>query len=80
MDQKLFILKKIRRYMTEIAAKSMYKQIILPLLDYNGFLLVSCMLDQRRELQKKENSAIRTCIYIIVETILLLNGYMHMIR
>ena len=48
------------RYITETAAKSMYKQMILPLFDYNGFLLVSCTLEQKRELQKRQSNAIRT--------------------
>ena len=76
VDQKLFILRKIRIYKTEIAAKSMYKQMILPLLDCNGFLLVSCILDQRRELQKKRIVLYVHVCYIILETILLLKSYM----
>ena len=36
VDQKLFILRKTRRYITVHAAKSMYKQMLLPLFDYNG--------------------------------------------
>ena len=62
VDQKLFILRKIRRYITCDAAKTMYKQMILPLLDYSGFLLFSCTKEHKRELQKKQNSAIRTCL------------------
>ena len=30
------------------------------MLDYNGFLLMSCTLEQKRELQKRQNNAIRT--------------------
>ena len=35
VDQKSFTLKKIRRYIDVNAAKAMYKQMILPLFDYN---------------------------------------------
>ena len=45
IDQKLFILRKIRRYITVEAAKAMYKQMILPLIDYNGFLCYPYMFD-----------------------------------
>ena len=60
VDQKLFVLRKVRRYITESAAKPMQKQMILPMFDYNGFLLLSCTLDQKRELQRRQNDAIHT--------------------
>ena len=70
VDHKLFILRKIRRYITKLAAKTMYKQMILPLLDYCGFLLISSTKEQKRELQKKQNDAIRTCLsYNLVDHI-----------
>ena len=51
IDHKLFMLRKTRRYITESAAKLMYKQMIWPLIDYNGFLLKSCTLKHKRDLQ-----------------------------
>ena len=57
-DQKLFILRKIRRCITAGAAKAMYMQMILPLFDYNGFLLLSCTLEQKGDLQKRQNDAL----------------------
>ena len=70
VDQKLFILRKIRRYITTGAAKAMYKQMILPLLDYCGFLLISCTKSQEMNCKKKQNSAIRTCLsYNLVDRI-----------
>ena len=62
VDQKLFVLRKVRRYITESTAKPMYKQMILPMFDYNVFLLLSCTLDKkkRRELQRRQNDAIHT--------------------
>ena len=62
VEQKLFMLRKIRRHLTKFAAISLYKQMILPLFDYAGFLLLSCNLGQKRELQRIQNSSIRTCL------------------
>ena len=62
VDQKLFVHRKVRRYITTQAAKAMYKQMILPLLDYSGFLLMSCTKGQKEELQKRQNNAIRTSL------------------
>ena len=56
------MLRKIRRHITKFAAISLYKQMILPLFDYSGFLLLSCSLGQKRELQRIQNSCIRTCL------------------
>ena len=39
VSNKIFQLRKIRRYMTFDAAVLVYKQTILPILDYSGFLL-----------------------------------------
>ena len=61
-EQKLFMLRKVRRNITKFAAISLYKQMILPLFDYSGFLLLSCNLGQKRELQRIQNSCIRTCL------------------
>ena len=35
--------------------------MVLPVLDYAGFLLISCNLGERRELQLLQNDALRTC-------------------
>ena len=58
----VFILRKVRRYITENAAKAMYKLMIPPSFYYNGFLLISCTFEQKREMQKCPNNAIRTCL------------------
>ena len=39
-----------------------YKQMILPIYDYVGFMLVSYTLGQKRELRKLQNRGIRTCL------------------
>ena len=56
------MLRKIRRNINMYGAISLYKQMILPLLDYSGFLLLSCNLGQKRELQQIQNNCIRTCL------------------
>ena len=38
-----------------------YKQAVLPLLEYAGFVLGSCSIGQRKELQKLQNNALRLC-------------------
>ena len=62
IEHKLFMLRKIRRNITTNAAVSIYKQMMLPLFDYSGFLLLSCTLGQKRELQRIQNKCIRTCL------------------
>ena len=62
---------KIRRYITEAAAKAMYTHMILPLFDNNGLLLIACTLDKKkRDLQKRQNNVICTCsMYLCYERI-----------
>ena len=36
--------------------------MMLPLFDYSGFLLLSCNLGQKRELQRIQHNCIRTCL------------------
>ena len=38
-----------------------YKQAILPLVEYAGFVLISCSIGQRHELQVLQNNALRLC-------------------
>ena len=56
------MLRKIRRNINNFGAISLYKQMIMPLFDYSGFLLLSCTLGQKRELQRIQNSCIRSCL------------------
>ena len=58
---KLFSLRKLCRYIIEKCAISIYKQTILPVLDYVGFLLVLCNKSDRHDLQIIQNDALRTC-------------------
>ena len=57
----LFKLRKIRQTTTTFCAILIYKQTILPLLDYAGFLLFSLNASDRYDLQILQNDALRTC-------------------
>ena len=39
----------------------LYKHIILPFMEYVGFMLLSCNIEDRRELQRYQNDALRMC-------------------
>ena len=50
--------------MTTDSALAIYKQMILPLFDYSGFLLISCYKTDREDLQVIHNNALRLCLGI----------------
>ena len=52
VSNKIFMLKKLRKYLTFDAAVSIYKQMILPVIDYTGFLVIACRLGDKGDLQK----------------------------
>ena len=58
---KIYSLAKIRDCITLKCALTIYKQTILPLFDYSGFVLISCNISDRLELQKLQNDALRIC-------------------
>ena len=58
---KIFSLLKLRKCLTEYAAIMMYKHTILPFLEYAGFMLIACTIDERKDLQKCQNDALRIC-------------------
>ena len=57
----LFKLRKLRSFISTKCAILIYKQTIMPLLDYPGFLLNSCNISDRKDLQVLQNDALRTC-------------------
>ena len=61
VSNKVYVLRKIRRYITYKAAIQIYKQMILPFFDYAGFLLVACNKDKKGDLQVIQNDALRFC-------------------
>ena len=61
VSSKVKALSRIRKYITTKCAISIYKQTILPLFDYAGFLLISCNKKDRGDLQVIQNNCSRTC-------------------
>ena len=60
-ENKMFVLLKLRKYVDNKSALLIYKQAILPIVEYAGFLLVSCTMHQRYDLQVLQNYALRLC-------------------
>ena len=62
IEHKIFLLSKLRYFIDKRAALLVYKQAILPYVDYAGFMLTSCNLGCKRDLQILQNNALRTCL------------------
>ena len=58
---KVFMLKKLRKYLTYKSSVQIYKQTILPIFDYAGFLLLACNKDRKNEFQIIQNDVLRFC-------------------
>ena len=61
VSNKIYTLVKIRNLITTTCALTIYKQTILPLLDYAGFAIISCNVSDRTDLQTLQNHALRIC-------------------
>ena len=55
ISNKIFMLRKIRKYLTFEAAVLVYQQIILPIFDYAGCLLIARRKEDQNGLQKMQN-------------------------
>ena len=64
VGNRLFNLRRLRYYITETSALAIYKQTILPVFDYAGFMLISCNKSDRYDLQIIQNDALRTCFNV----------------
>ena len=58
---KIYMLKKLGKYITYNAALQIYKQTILPILDYAGFILLSCNKNKKHDFQVIQNDILRFC-------------------
>ena len=58
-SNKIFLLRKITKYIDYNTAISIYKQTILPIFDYSGFLLLSLTKGQQSDLQTMQNDVLR---------------------
>ena len=61
ISNRIFMFRKIRKFLTFASAVLVYKQTILPIIDYAGFLLVACRKEDKNELQKMQNDILRIC-------------------
>ena len=61
---KIYSLVKIRDLITTKCALTIYKQTILPLFDYSGFIIISCNISDRSDLQTFQNNALRICFNV----------------
>ena len=52
------------RYVTYDSALLIYKQAIMPIFDYSGFMLISLGVGEKRDLQIMQNDALRFCYNI----------------
>ena len=58
---KVFVIRKRRRYITYHAALQIYKQIVLPIFYYAGSLLISCTKNKKHDFQVIQNDVLRFC-------------------
>ena len=61
VSHKIYSLAKIRNLINMNCAFTIYKQTILPLLDYSGFMLISANASDKYNLQILQNNALRIC-------------------
>ena len=61
VSNKMFALRKLRKYLTCDAAVLVYKQTIMPIFDYAGFLLIGLNNNYKSDLQIMQNDALRFC-------------------
>ena len=62
VQRKIFHLRKICKFLNEFASLQVYKQTILQLLDYCGFLSMSGNKTNYVPLQTLQNDALRSCV------------------
>ena len=61
-ERKVYMLGKLRYYVSKETALLIYKQAVLPYFDYGGFLLLSANRGQTKDLQTLQNNALRICL------------------
>ena len=61
ISHKLFLLTKVRRFLTQVAAKRVYKTMMLPYFDYADIIYEACTHDKLVKLQRLQNQSLR-CI------------------
>ena len=62
VEQKIYMLCKLRYLLDKHSTLLVYKQAILPYIDYVSFVLVSCNIGKRKDLQILQNNVLRICL------------------
>ena len=62
IEHKVYMLGKLRYFIDRKAALLVYKQAILPYVDYAGFVLIACSKGSKKDLQILQNNALRICL------------------
>ena len=62
VSEKLVYLKRIRRFINSQAALNIYKNMILPILEYGDVLLISITAGLRKKLQTLQNKALKCAL------------------
>ena len=57
----IFMLRKIRKFITFDAAILIYKQTILPIIEYAGFMRTACNSEAKENMQILQNNILRIC-------------------
>ena len=58
---KVYMLRKIRKYLSYKAAVQIYKSTILPIFGYPDYLILACNKDKRHDYQVIQNDVLRFC-------------------
>ena len=62
VSHKLFLLSKIRSYISEYMATTIYKTPIVPYLDYGDVLFINASRERLNKLQRLQNKCLRICL------------------
>ena len=65
VSHKLYVLSKIRKYLTERASVLIYKTMVLPYLDYADIIYNKACLQDLEKLQRLQNRALKICLKVI---------------
>ena len=62
VEQKVFMLGKLRYLIDKKSALLVYKQTILPYIDYGSFIILACNNGRRKHIQTLQNDALWSCL------------------
>ena len=59
VENKVFVLSKLRSYLDQYTPLTIYKQAVIPYFEYCGFMLILCTAGQKSDAQIIQNTALR---------------------